>query len=509
MVRRDIRGLEMTGMRGLVRGFMEDESGVALILITIMLPVIIGFSLLAIDMSRVNNLHNDEQKGADAFALAAAAELDGNPDAITRADRAIDNLLANTTDFSTLGHYTLSRNDLTVTYLTGIPASDATPLSAAGVGGGHDYSTTNPALAKFAEVTVNPTNFSTIFPASFLGGSNDLTVGTQAVAGYGSAVCDFTPLFICNPYEGDGHTLQEIVQDVGLRRRMIEMKKKGGNTAQYFPGDYGLLQTPSGANGTPAILDMIAKAKPETCYSSNGVSTRPGNPTPTEDAFNVRFDMYNQQMKNNKGDPNYKPGQVVIKGYEPKNGKPGANSCNMVPDTTSGTREALPHDTCLDANNCAATGTANMDGRVGDGYWDVEGYWAVNHPSASIPNGWSNASPPSRYEVYQYEVAHRTDAGFWGVEDYAPGCYTGGDLSSGPDRRLLYGAILDCNALAAEGYKMSGQSDGLPVKAFGSFFMTQPVGSDSVLYVELVDITGVFGNGTLTNFSRDESQLYR
>nr|WP_246684365.1 pilus assembly protein TadG-related protein [Mesorhizobium sp. B2-6-5] len=49
-----------------------------------MLPVLVGFSLLAIDMSRASSLHNDPQKGVDALALAAAAELDGRSDNITR-----------------------------------------------------------------------------------------------------------------------------------------------------------------------------------------------------------------------------------------------------------------------------------------------------------------------------------------------------------------------------------------------------------------------------------------
>ncbi|RWN61623.1 MAG: hypothetical protein EOR99_30405, partial [Mesorhizobium sp.] len=45
-----------------LRSFWNDQRGMALILVSIMLPAIIGFSLLAIDMSRVNNLHNDLQK---------------------------------------------------------------------------------------------------------------------------------------------------------------------------------------------------------------------------------------------------------------------------------------------------------------------------------------------------------------------------------------------------------------------------------------------------------------
>jgi Flp pilus assembly protein TadG len=114
----------MLRVKHLLKRFFFDEEGVALILVAIMLPVIIGFAVLAIDMSRVNNLHNDLQKGADAFALAGAAELDGNADAIIRARNAIDNLIANQTDFSTLNHYTLKGSDLTVTFLKSLPACD-------------------------------------------------------------------------------------------------------------------------------------------------------------------------------------------------------------------------------------------------------------------------------------------------------------------------------------------------------------------------------------------------
>jgi len=80
------------------------------------------------------------------------------------------------------------------------------------------------------------------------------------------------------------------------------------------------------------------------------------------------------------------------------------------------------------------------------------------------------------------------------------------------DRRLLYGAILDCAALQAAGNNLSGNSTNLPVEAFASFFLTQPVpgaSSGGSVFVELVDITGRSGQGTLDNFLRDEAQLYR
>ncbi|MGX7876849.1 TadE/TadG family type IV pilus assembly protein [Mesorhizobium sp. ORM6] len=118
-------------MLGTIRGFWKDQRGIAMLLVAIMIPVLIGFSVLAIDMSRVNGLHNDLQKGVDAMALAAAAELDGNTDAITRANRAVTNLLANKTLFSTSGDHPIVLADVTVTYLTGIPASDDITLTAA------------------------------------------------------------------------------------------------------------------------------------------------------------------------------------------------------------------------------------------------------------------------------------------------------------------------------------------------------------------------------------------
>jgi hypothetical protein len=77
---------------------------------------------------------------------------------------------------------------------------------------------------------------------------------------------------------------------------------------------------------------------------------------------------------------------------------------------------------------------------------------------------------------------------------------------------LLYGALLNCGALQAAGNNLSGNSSNLPVEAFASFFMTEPVPGASEggsVFVELGDITGRGGQGTLDNFLRDEAQLYR
>ena len=192
------------------RRFRHDERGVALILVTIMLPVIVGFALLAIDMSRVNNLHNDLQKGADAFALAGAAELDGTAGSWARAERAMATLIDNRSNFSTAGRVTLtagqpggaancnSAGNISWCFLKNLPANDSTAITAANRADGSDIAA-GQRETRFIQVTVTPTAFNSIFPASFLTGStadNTMNVGARAVAGFRSGVCDYTPVFI-------------------------------------------------------------------------------------------------------------------------------------------------------------------------------------------------------------------------------------------------------------------------------------------------------------------------
>src|SRR6185436_4585386 len=83
--------------------FRRDDRGAVLIYVTLVMPVLVGFALLAVDAARLQNLQTSLQKGADALALAGAAELDRKPTAIERADAAIANLVSNKHKFSTIG----------------------------------------------------------------------------------------------------------------------------------------------------------------------------------------------------------------------------------------------------------------------------------------------------------------------------------------------------------------------------------------------------------------------
>ena len=59
-------------LKACLSAFSADQSGIAVVYVAVALPVIIGFSLLAIDVGRLSTLQSSLQHGADALALAGA-----------------------------------------------------------------------------------------------------------------------------------------------------------------------------------------------------------------------------------------------------------------------------------------------------------------------------------------------------------------------------------------------------------------------------------------------------
>src|ERR1017187_2609237 len=90
-----------------IKAFWGDTDGVILPYVTVMLVVIVGVSVLALDGARYMSLQTQLQNGADALALAGAAELDRLPDSEARAISAISRLITNATLFGTAGNKTV------------------------------------------------------------------------------------------------------------------------------------------------------------------------------------------------------------------------------------------------------------------------------------------------------------------------------------------------------------------------------------------------------------------
>lgn len=498
--------------RSLFRALLRRRDGAVLAWAAVTIPVLLGLGALVIDLSRLYSLQTQLQNAADAAALAAAAELDGRPSSITRADNALTTLAENDQAFGTAG-----RGAVTLAghrYLSDLPASDADPITGA-------FETADPVAARFIEVTVTPVQMNFILPV--VAGFTQSTAGATAVAGFRATVCQFTPMFMCNPYEGTATTIFAASNSAAEQRRLIALRIGGGGNSQYAPGNYGFLDSPIG-NGANALRDSIAHVRPPTCFDIEGVTQRPGFIASAREGFNVRFDIYNGAMSKNKNDTNYRPARNVVKGYT-------GNGCNT---NLNAQAYGLPRDSCFATDTCMSLGTSSA-GRMGAGDWDFVTYLERNHGSpatVTVPISASGqtvsyainyttrtsapAAPPSRYDVYRWEIDNNRIPNANGYnqantkEKGAPQCH-GGALSDTPDRRILYIAVLDCNALTASGELTGGNGAGtLPVTAFARVFLTEPVenGSlgDATIFAEF---NGVVDPGRDGGVVHDQVQLYR
>jgi hypothetical protein len=210
----------------------------------------------------------------------------------------------------------------------------------------------------------------------------------------------------------------------------------------------------------------------------------------------VRFDIYEGSMSDKYNDSNYPPAQNVRKKYVVATGDKNQNACA----TRQGANWTIGSP-LLDR-------TWSHFGRMGEGNWDFHTYWRVNYPIDSGPSAMVDGGPagntdvPSRYRVYRYEIEQgRVGDVSPGGESGAPACYSGGDLSAVPDRRIFHAAVINCRNLGSADEPHSN----VPVAAFGKFFLTLPLGpAQTDLYVEMVGLVKP-GDGV----SFDIVQLYR
>ena len=526
----------------------DDESGIALIYVTAALPVIIGLALLAVDVGRYTALNSSLQHGADSLALAGAAELDRGSTSISRSEDAMKQFITQNTALFTTSASTINWADVTTCYLSSIPANDSDPISSSDcLDKAAAASSTN---AKFVQVIVNPKSYTTIFPVSFLGTlSNTSQTSAQAVAGFQMAACNFTPVYICNPFEPTTSTAADTFNDFGLisasklaseRSKAIKLiEAASSGTATAVAGQFGYLDPVTG-KGAKSLGEEIASPSPDLCYITNSLSTvKTGGMTNLVKAFNTRFDIYGGPYSKN----DYPPAANVRKGWKV------TGSCGGGFDTDNTKFMAMPVDSCFKTSTCASGNRGN-----GDWKWDPESgndvsfsqYWNVNFNygagSANVaapspadlaaaggvgygtsttpytgnesPVGSGKFDTPARYDVYLREnkVWNSSDpqynsknplskAGSKGNEVGDPKCSTPG--ISNPDRRILYAAIINCKAQA-----LSPGNGGYQAFAFGKFFMIRPMSDppNATMYVELVDVARP-GDGT--GVVRDMVQLYR
>lgn len=535
-------------LRKAIKSFWNDRRGYVIALTLISMPLLLGFSLLVIDVGRTGNLHTDLQNAVDAMALAGARELDGRDNAIERADAAIKTL-ANSAAFSgggagmSLGsHITVTydvakpaESTVTVTYLKAIPAEDDDPITA-------EMETTDPNEASYVRVVAKDQAMTTIFPLPVGFNRDTVNVSAEAVAVYRASACDVTPIFICNPYEPAGNTSETAAEEAAeaLHENFaagnlygVQIELHSTAASNPGPGNFGFLRTPLG-NGASELAEALATGNPGTCYTQDNLDTETGAKAgPVEDGVNTRFGFYSSSFNNVNDDPRYRPAQNVRSAQTQSGKGNGSKACDtyspvMVGDVVGDPSMAVPL-------GYGATMTPIGGGKISSGNnWQYGTYWNVaqgtaapsvstilsNYSSYPVQGG-AGPSQPSAYDVYRYELAnpaligHASANGETGTPTISNQCYSGPDLSDYTDpeygdRREIFSAIVNCGYEASVGH-LNGHKATRAV-AFARMFLTKPAikaSGERYLSLEMTDITGRGGRGTLDEFLREEAELVR
>lgn len=482
---------------------LRDDQGAILVFWGIALVAFLALVALSFDLGQKAATHSELQGFADEVALAAAGELDGKSDAISRATTAAAQILDRQT-YATGAQALQGASDYTLTFFSTLPPSDTTALTSG--------ETTDPVRAAYVRATVTPRTVPYTFWAAVDALSGTTTANpaltASAVAGFTEYACEITPLMFCIPnasFRADAN--------VG---KMI-LLRSGGTNAAWGPGDFGFLDPqkilvdPNGpcAGLQTAQLDrclIAAYGSITQCFSQRGVDTEPGQKVGIENAlFNVRFDIYTSVMNGDRNNAAYGPAPNVIKGIVPNNGGGGnGNQCIGSNSDPSPNTVGLPRDTCFAAGTC---------GRIGDGNWTAG---RTNYVNLNYGGTDPHPTATTRYQYYLAEIAAHggaasTQAILSGrAETGRPACSN--RQIPDPDRRVVIAAGIDCAA-----NDIRGAATNVPVVEFYRLFLTEPVGQDANspptqnLWAEIVGSaqTGSSGAGGNGGIFHDVVQLYR
>lgn len=486
---------------GSARTFLNDDRAAIGPMYALALFGLVAMGTVGFDYGRLMALNSELQSAADQAALAAATQLDGRDDAITRARAAANTYFAKATVGGTAPTYAnntyiaqdesganaVTIPDANIVFYTGY-ASDAPTGSVLSTSAADQRS------AKIVQVTVSNRRITKpLTPITNI----LLTANAQAsaMARVDGAVCNVPPLMICAP--DNTPAFPEGYEGVGV------LMEPGGQTGAWAPGAFGYLDLVNGpgSNGADALRDLLGSATLQNqCRSTSAtVDAATGNKTSATDALNTAFDIYSNNQYACQGDGDFCPGQntrkdqVRTEAYEYKNKRqseipaatamgcnralakttgnpnPSVSDWGFVPSMAAAHAQGFPRDDCHYANNCnGLTGQ-----KYGTGVWTTgkNAYFAAVHGLApgSIP-----ASLTTRYKTYVWEndagntsrvaavkLAGSTTA--W----VGTGCGGGADpkcdwawtnycaypkpvsttaIAPGKDRRILTVAAVDCSA---------------------------------------------------------------
>lgn len=374
--------------------FRREEDGALLVFFALCSAAIFLIAALSFDVGRRAVTQTDLQSFADNVALAAAGELNGMPGAMSRARRAADELISDTTRFSSDNDLS-GLSDFEMTFYRNLPNNENNWPTALGFHAGSDLNR-NDGRARFVRIQVNPVDVEWQF-ANLLGIFTsdplpDEAVAAEATAGYTSVVCDVAPVFFCMPPAqpedaAAGSTIWDPANHIGST--ILLKAGGGGGPNPWQVGNFGYLDvvgaTSDAAKTDPAgacfgITDaallhscLLASISPTTmCFENGNLGFLAASGSGIRsDALNTKFDIYSALLSTAQGDDRFAPAPIVTKRHA--DGATCAPGGSGAPDPTSYTTD-LPADDCFNAGAPYAGCERYVDSsgnspRVGNGDW--------------------------------------------------------------------------------------------------------------------------------------------
>lgn len=536
------------------KAFWGNESGAAAVLYALALPALVVVAGVGFDYARLAGMDSELQNAADQAALAGATQLDGLSETSSGAG---DGARARATSAACtlVTNQSLLANDsggLAVTADDG--EGGCTGIDEVLFWQDKDRTTaaTGDDNAHFVEVILAPRIANYAFTP--VAGVFFKDVVAAAMAGLGSSVCKVPPVMICNPGENSGDPNFTVADYIGKGLKLVSVGNSGG---AWAPGNFGYLDTGAGSNGAPGLREALGwESAPGDCITYTGVNTKPGATVTVTDAINTRFDIYDSSVACPAGGAC--PASInSVKDFQRPNNASGNNACRIhnqgwqlpsgyygetavsatVPLDSSVIPTAMGHPRDM----CHLSSSGGCSGTIGDGLWDRDAYFRTNYVRSNGTR-WTGAdwqantglpSNAKRYDVYEWEIAHRgqtvdgvtvlgpqpaTASGATLQSQGQPVCSAGKGYGSGivpggtiADRRKISVAVVNCTAAG-----VNGNSTKVPVKKWIDVFLVEPSYNRAQtnagdVYVEVEGETSLAGGGSAEaqNIRRDVPYLVR
>lgn len=393
--------------RSFLSRITKDQRGAIGPLYAVGILAFVAISAVGFDYGRLMALDTELQNAADQAALAAATQLDGGDDAITRARDAANNTFADATGASPFTNQTRFANDGAGRPITSLSfkfydgyASDTPGIQLTSDSDGAD--------AEVVEVTVDARRvFYALTP--LVGAFSSGNVIGKAMASLQTAQCAVTPMFFCVPHDGGNTPIKDFPRDQDIGKE-LKLHLRNNQAETFTPGNFGFLEVPWGTNAQ-RNLKLGLNTGAAGCFTSKpDQATETGSRTPESKALNSRLDIFDSPVRaqdcNSVGD--FCPSANVTKDWvnvQSKNqNQPPA--CAAKPGNND---KWVRYSDVTDAtlSNPGYPDDSTFTGPLGNGIWPAASWVPANHngapPLSAVPdaNGDGNIS---RYEVFLWEL---------------------------------------------------------------------------------------------------------